>query len=38
MHCAALHWAEGYPAGRTLHTFDSRLAAAAQREGFVVPA
>jgi predicted nucleic acid-binding protein len=34
---AALHWAEGYPEGRTLHTFDSRLAAAAQREGFVVP-
>ena len=34
---AALQWAEGYPEGRTLHTFDSRLAAAAQREGFVVP-
>ena len=34
---AALQWAEGYPEGRTLHTFDSRLAAAAHREGFVVP-
>ena len=34
---AALQWAEGYPEGRRLHTFDSRLAAAAQREGFVVP-
>jgi predicted nucleic acid-binding protein len=34
---AALHWAEGQPQGRTLHTLDSRLALAAQREGFVVP-
>lgn len=35
---AALHWAEGHPRGRTLHTLDARLALAAQREGFVVPA
>lgn len=35
---AALHWTEGYPEGQTLHTLDSRLAAAARREGFVVPA
>lgn len=35
---AALHWAEGHPQGRTLHTLDSRLALAAQREGFLVPA
>ena len=34
---AALHWAEGHPQGRTLHTLDSRLALAAEREGFVVP-
>lgn len=34
---AALHWAEGYPQGRTLHTLDLRLALAAQREGFLVP-
>jgi hypothetical protein len=34
---AALHWAEGHPQGRTLHTLDSRLALAAQREGFNVP-
>jgi hypothetical protein len=34
---AALHWTEGHPQGRTLHTLDSRLALAAQREGFVVP-
>jgi len=34
---AALHWAEGHPQGRSLHTFDDRLAEAAQREGFVVP-
>ena len=34
---AALHWAEGHPKGRTVHTFDTRLALAAQREGFVVP-
>lgn len=35
---AALHWAEGLPQGRTLHTLDRRLASAAEREGFVVPA
>ena len=35
---AALHWAEGHPQGRTLHTLDSLLALAAQREGFLVPA
>jgi hypothetical protein len=34
---AALHWVEGHPQGRTLHTLDSRLALAAQREGFNVP-
>lgn len=34
---AALHWVEGHPQGRTLHTLDRRLALAAQREGFVVP-
>ncbi len=34
---AALHWTEGHPQGRTLHTLDSRLAHAAQREGFLVP-
>jgi predicted nucleic acid-binding protein len=34
---AALHWAEGHPQGRTLHTFDRRLALAARREGFLVP-
>jgi hypothetical protein len=34
---AALHWAEGQPQERTLHTLDGRLALAAQREGFVVP-
>ncbi len=34
---AALHWAEGSPEGRTLHTLDGRLALAGQREGFVVP-
>jgi predicted nucleic acid-binding protein len=34
---AALHWAEGHPQGRILHTLDSRLALAAQREGFTVP-
>lgn len=31
---AALHWAEGQPRERTLHTLDSRLAIAAEREGF----
>jgi predicted nucleic acid-binding protein len=35
---AALHWAEGHPQGRTFHTLDQRLALAAQREGFTVPA
>lgn len=35
---AALHWAQGRPEGRMLHTFDTRLARAAEREGFVVPA
>jgi predicted nucleic acid-binding protein len=35
---AALHWAEGHAQGRTLHTLDSRLALAAQREGFLTPA
>lgn len=35
---AALHWAEGNPQGRTLYTLDNRLALAAQREGFLVPA
>lgn len=35
---AALHWAEGHPDGRMLCTLDSRLAEAARREGFVVPA
>ena len=34
---AALHWAEGYPKGRTLHTLDRRLASAAELEGFEVP-
>jgi predicted nucleic acid-binding protein len=34
---AALHWTEGNPQGRTLHTLDSRLAQAAEREGFLVP-
>jgi predicted nucleic acid-binding protein len=35
---AALQWAEGRPEGRMLQTFDMRLARAAEREGFVVPA
>lgn len=35
---AALHWAEGHPQGRTLYALDRRLALAAQREGFSVPA
>jgi predicted nucleic acid-binding protein len=35
---AALHWVEGHPQGHTLHTLDTRLALAAQREGFLVPA
>ena len=33
---AALLWARGAPNGRTLHTFDERLALAAVREGFHV--
>jgi hypothetical protein len=35
---AALHWTEGQPQGRTLHTLDVRLGLAAEREGFLVPA
>jgi len=34
---AALAWAEGRPTGLTLHTFDVRLALAAEREGFRIP-
>jgi hypothetical protein len=34
---AAMHWAEGQPEARLLHTLDGRLARAAEREGFVVP-
>jgi predicted nucleic acid-binding protein len=34
---AALHWAEGQPQERILHTLDGRLALAAEREGFLVP-
>jgi len=35
---AALAWADGHPESLVLHTFDQRLALAAQREGFsVVP-
>lgn len=34
---AALHWTEGQPQGCIVHTLDSRLALAAQREGFTVP-
>jgi hypothetical protein len=33
---AALLWAEGFPSGAILHTFDRRLALAAAREGFRV--
>ena len=33
---AALEWAAGDPTGRVLHTFDGRLATAAQAEGFKV--
>jgi len=33
---AALVWANGRPAGRSLCTLDDRLALAAQREGFLV--
>ena len=35
---AALHWAEGHPQDRTLHTLDTRLGRAAEREGFLVRA
>lgn len=35
---AALHWAEGHPQARTLHTLDIRLGRAAEREGFLVRA
>ena len=36
---AALAWAAGSPRGLSLHTFDRRLALAAEREGFrVLPA
>jgi len=35
---AALAWSNGSPSGRVLHTFDRRLASAARREGFTVPA
>ena len=35
---AALLWAEAAPQGHAFHTLDRRLALAAQREGFVVPA
>lgn len=35
---AAVEWATGRPHGRTLHTLDDRLAVAARREGFDVPA
>lgn len=31
---AALAWADGHPSGLVLHTFDRRLALAAEREGF----
>jgi predicted nucleic acid-binding protein len=35
---AALLWARGQPSGKTFHTLDDRLGAAAAREGFrVVP-
>lgn len=34
---AAVEWSGGRPSGRTLHTLDVRLAAAARREGFEVP-
>jgi predicted nucleic acid-binding protein len=35
---AALVWSAGTPRGKVVHTFDDRLAAAARREGFDVPA
>jgi predicted nucleic acid-binding protein len=34
---AAIAWADGYPPGLFLHTFDRQLATAALREGFVSP-
>jgi hypothetical protein len=34
---AAVEWCGGRATGRTLHTLDTRLAAAARREGFDVP-
>jgi predicted nucleic acid-binding protein len=34
---AALVWSGGSPQGKIFHTFDTRLALAAQREGFDVP-
>jgi uncharacterized protein len=34
---AAFSWAEGNPHGRTLHTLDRGLGAAARSEGFLVP-
>jgi len=33
---AALAWADGQPSGLVIHTFDRRLALAAEREGFRV--
>ena len=33
---AALTWADGHPQGLTLHTYDRRLALAAERERFRV--
>ena len=35
---AAVEWCAGRPSGHTLHTLDARLASAARREGFEVPA
>lgn len=35
---AAVLWANGRAEGRVLHTLDDRLALAARREGFLVPA
>lgn len=35
---AAVEWSGGRPSGRLLHTLDARLAVAARREGFDVPA
>ncbi len=33
---AAIEWAVGHPEGRIVHTLDTRLAAAARREGFTI--